>query len=391
MFFIFLFISLNFFTFHSNAADVGGVSTTIHHHYQAPRALGMGNAFVALANDYSALFYNPAGLARREDSELNLSTELGATIKSLEFYRELTEAQAVTTSEVERQKAILAVIEKNYGKAYSVRTVPAGGVFVTENWGIGFIPADVSVEMMINKGLGPTVNTTIYADTTLAYGYATDVYWIPRSRMSVGFTGKFVNRGYYSKSLNFIELGLDSSVIKKEDLQEGYTVDGDLGFLFTPELPSEGMLSLLRLAKPTFGLVVRNVGEVGFSKSLKIINKDSVGAPEKLFRVIDVGTKWEYPSFWFLSGRGVMDMRDIGHPAFNTRKGLHLGFEFDWTVASWWKGSYRVGLNQGYFTGGFSAKFAIFNLDFVTYGEDVGSYYSSQENRIYMARLNLNF
>lgn len=388
--FVLLFCGL-IFSRASFAAEVGGFSTTIHHLYQAPRALGMGDAFVAVANDYSALFYNPAGLARREDSELNLSFDVAGSTQIYQFYKDVKGAQETTGTDADKQKAILNVVEQTYGKTFSVRTAPTSGVFVTENWGFGIIPMDFSAEMIVNKSLGPSVNTTVYADTTVAYGYADDVYWIPHSRMSVGFTGKFVNRGYFSKSINFIELAVDPNLVKQQDLQEGYTLDGDLGFLLTPELPHEGIISYLRWARPTFGLVVRNVAEMGFSRSLKLFNKDSTSAPEKLFRVVDIGSRWEYPAFWFVSGRGTLDFRDFGHPAFNWRKATHAGLEFDWAMTSWWKGAYRFGINQGYFCGGLSAKFAIFNLDFATYAEDVGSYYTSQENRVYMARLNMNF
>lgn len=86
-----------------------------------------------------------------------------------------------------------------------------------------------------------------------------------------------------------------------------------------------------------------------------------------------------------------MDIRDIMHPKFSLKKGLHLGFEFDWTMTSWWKGSYRVGLSQSYLSAGVSAMFSVFNLDVVTYGEDVGTYSTPVENRVYMLRASMNF
>lgn len=372
------------------AADEG-VSFTIHHQYQSPRALGMGDAFVAVANDYSALFYNPAGLARREDTDLNLSIAAGLSPSGVKFYKDIQDAQKTGTTDSEKQEAILNVLNDNYGKTYTLRTAPLAAVLARPRWGIGFIPADVSVEMTVHKQVGPSLDATVYGDSTLAYGYGQDVPWFDHARLSLGITGKFVNRVYASKAISAVELAADSNVVKKEDLHEGYTVDADLGALLTPELPDEGIWSLVRLARPTFGLVVRNVGETGFGQSLKLVNKEKTEAPEKLYRVVDVGTRWEYPSAWIFGGRGVLDVRDIGHPNFNWRKGLHAGFEFDWTVASWWKGQYRVGISEGYFTGGVSALLGIFNLDAVTYAEDVGTYSNPKESRIYMIKLNMNF
>lgn len=379
-----------FFSSASFASD-DGVSFTIHHLYQAPRALGMGDAFVAVANDYSALFYNPAGLARRDDGEVNLSIDVAASTSFQKFAKDIEQAQKTGTTDSEKQQAVLEVLDKIYGKTFSLRTAPLAGVWVRPRWGVGFIPADLSVELNVHKQVGPAVNARAYADSILAYGYGTDLPWFDHARFSMGITGKFVNRGYASKALSVTELAVDSNVIKKEDLREGYTVDADIGALYTPELPNEGLWSVIRLARPTFGAVVRNVGEVGFGQSLKLINKQKTEAPEKLYRVLDVGTKWEYPSLWIFGGRGVLDVRDIGHPDFNWKKGTHVGFEFDWTVANWWKGQYRIGLSQGYYTAGVSALLGVFNLDAVTYADNVGTYSSPRESRLYMVRLNMNF
>lgn len=368
-----------------------GVSFTIHHLYQSPRALGMGDAFVAVANDYSSLFYNPAGLARREDGELNLSLDVAASASLQTFQKDVQDAQKSGQNDSEKEQALLEVLNKYSGKTFSLRTAPVSAVLVRPNWGIGFIPADVSLELSMHKQVGPAINATAYADSTLAYGYGKDLPWFDHARLSMGFTGKLVNRAYASKAVSAIELAADSSFVKKEDLREGYTVDADIGMLLTPELPNEGIWSVVRLARPTFGMVVRNVGETGFGQSFKLINKEKGDPPEKLYRVVDVGTKWEYPSAWIFGGRGTLDLRDIGHPNFNWRKGLHAGIELDWTVASWWKGQYRFGVSQGFFTAGVSALLGIFNLDAVTYADDVGTFNHSEPSRVYMVRLNLNF
>lgn len=368
------------------------VSTTIHHQYQAPRALGMGDAFVAVANDYSSIFYNPAGLARREDGQINLSLSVGATSGAKTFYDEYQEIEKSTQTEIQKQTAYLNLIQKHYGDVYSLRLAPTDAVWVRPKWGVALIPMDLSVEMAMHQGVGPVINTTVYADTTLGLAYGDDLHWFDYGRFSWGLTGKFVNRGFFSKRISAIDLAQSTEIVKKEELLEGYTVDADLGFLWTPELPDSGLWSALKLARPTFGAVVRNVAETGFNSSLKLVNKtEQTDKPEKLYRVFDIGSRWEYPSMWIFGGRGVLDVRDLGHPDFSWRKGVHVGFEFDWTVTSWWKGQYRVGLNQGFWTAGLSAELGIFNIDLVSYADDVGTKNTPVESRVYATRLNLDF
>ena len=186
-------------------------------------------------------------------------------------------------------------------------------------------------------------------------------------------------------------LDLNSKVVEKTDLSEGMTIDADLGFLFTPEIPTEGALSLFRLTKPTFGLVVKNIFDYGFKNDLNLYNKvKETSEPEKLHRRIDLGSRWEYPELFIFGGRGVLDVRDIMHPQFSLKKGLHLGFEFDWKMFSWWKGQYRFGYSQGYVTAGASALFSYFNLDLVTYSDDVGTRNNPHESRKYEIRMNID-
>jgi len=378
--------------FSSSFSQAESISTTIHHHYQAPRALGMGDAFVAVANDYSAIFYNPAGLARREDGQLNLSMNFAGTPGAMDFYNEYKDIEESNKTESEKQTAYLELIERHYGDVYSLRVTPLEGVWVRPKWGVALIPLDLSVEMAMHKQVGPTINTTVYADTTLAVSYGDDLHWFDYGRFSWGITGKFVNRGFFSEPISAVDLAQSSEIVRKEDLLEGYTVDADLGMLWTPELPDSGLWSVLRLARPTFGAVVRNVAETGFGQTMKLLNKDKQdGTPEKLYRVLDLGSRWEYPSMWIFGGRGVLDVRDLGHPDFTWRKGVHLGFEFDWTVSTWWKGHYRVGLSQGFWTAGLSAELGIFNLDVVSYADDVGTKNTPIESRVYATRLNLDF
>jgi hypothetical protein len=376
-------------------ASEEGLFTRIHHQYQSNRAMGMGDAFIAVTNDYSAIFYNPAALARRETGQFNGSIEVGVSNSFNDFYKDFKDPQ-FTGTESQKFDQATDLLKKHFGKTFSARIGLMHGILARPYWGLAILPLDLTTEFKIHgPELSPSIHLRTIADTTIAYAYANEWQGLLPGRLSWGTTAKFVNRAYANGAINALDLTEAGNTVgdtfSKERVSDGFTIDFDLGALYTPELPGDGIWYAFKLAKPTFGAVLRNVLDYGFESSLKLTNKNRISKPEKLHRVLDLGAKFEYPELWIFGGRGAIDFRDIMHPNVNFRKSLHIGFEFDWSVFSWWKGAYRVGLNQGYMTAGISALLFTFNLDLVTYGEDVGSFGTTRENRVYMAKFNLDF
>lgn len=379
------------FTLIPQIADAASYWGRIHRHYQSARALGMGDAFVAVADDYSAIFYNPAGLARIKSSQVNLSMDISMTTAFSNFYSDLTGIGSIDDP-ADQSAAYIDLFQKNFGNIYGGRGGLFHGTWVTDNWGVAILPMDVALEMTVHNNAFPSLSTRLIADSTIAVGYGDTVRNDHLGgKLEWGVTGKFVNRNYLNADLNVADLVVDSTLFRRTDMVEGYALDADIGLLYSPFL-SEGLVGdLFRLARPTFGVVLRNALGGEFKNSLNILNNGSTGQPEKMERVIDIGTRWEYPEVFIFSGRGVMDFRNIGHSQYSLKKGLHLGFEFDWRMASWWNGQYRFGLSQGYLTTGLSALFGVFRLDLVTYGEETGTEAQPRESRSYMARFNMDF
>lgn len=374
-FFVFSFFSLM-------AAAQTTYDYSIHQSYITPRSLGAGGTFSGI-DDYNTLFYNPAGLARLKEGELNMGFHAGGTPSILGLTKEIE-----TASKSSNPTEMLNLLDKHYGDHYALRFPSLSAFWTRPGWGIAVIPVDLTLNMEFHRQVGPQLNVTAYQDTTIGYGYAMNFL---DEKLSVGATAKAIYRAYAGKDLVALDLINNSNVFSPSDAYEGLSLDLDIGSMYSLEPPTEGFFKFLQYAKPTFSLVVRNALDFGFKQNLKLYNKNSSGEPPKLQRRFDFGSLWELPQFWVFSPRFMFDIRDYGHRYWTFKKGSHLGVELKWDAYSWLRGLYSVGLSQGYFTAGIGAELVWFRLDLTTYGEEIGTNDSSKENRIYLVKMSLDF
>jgi hypothetical protein len=355
---------------------------SIYQEYISPRAMGMGNAFTAVADDASAIFYNPAGLARLKEGQVNLGLAAAVDSKMKKFYNDI---QSAIKSKDQAQ--ITQLLTDNYGKHYGAR-VPTLDVMVARpKWALAIIPADLNIEMGIHQLAGAALDIVATEDTTIAYGRGWDAKWFKDSRVSFGVTGKAIYRAYLNKAILAPDLISNQQIFQKQDAKEGFTADADVGTLWTPNVSET---SWWRYLKPTLGASVNNIADYGFASSFHLIDK-LTGKPVRLGRRFNLGSMFELPDFWIFKTRFAADMRDMGNENWTAKKGAHLGFEFLWKIRSWWQGGWRVGVSQGYFTGGFTGKAGIFNLDLVTYAEEEGPSNAPLASRRYMAKVSLDW
>lgn len=389
-------------------------SEYLHQTRLSTRVMGMGGAFTAVADDYNALYYNPAGLAWLDHGQFVADLGAGFTPSILGFISDLNAAG----SDPNQLQTLLA---KNFGSHFSSR-VQLGGTWVRPHWGFGLQPVDLTVEADIHGVGGATVGVQAYQDTILQYGYgwswgakvenqdseltteakvdkqqsgksAPTVAGInssPRT-WAVGVSPKAVYRAYFEKDLSALDLAASNTLFRPSDATEGITFDTDVGMLYNLPIPDGGWFKWLKYAKPTFGVAVRNVLDLGFKTDLHLYNAQSVPATANLERRFDVGTKFELPEFWVFKPRFMVDARDMGTRYASTTKCLHLGTELLWKAFSWLNGGYRLGLSEGYLTMGVSAELGIFLIDLASYSENIGTSADPKESRRYMAQLSLDF
>lgn len=381
---LFCLIMLLLLGLNSHAQQVKSLDFTIHQEYTSTRALGMGNAFTAVADDHSAMFYNPATLAWRKDGQLRMFLRGGTSPESLELFDEIDEVSDVP--EADQAQAYSDLIVSHYGDHFYYRVPTIGAVWVRPGWGIALLPADLSLDLAVHRQVGPMVNINMYMDTTLAFAYSNKLKWLnKRHQLSWGATIKSIHRIHVGEAISAAQLANGSDVFDTSHANEGLTGDLDLGLYWKP--PASGFLKYI---EPSFAFVGRNLVDYGFTQNFHFIDENS-GEPPKLQRRFDLGSKFDLPDFWVFDPHFAFDMKDMGHENFTVEKGMHAGLELYWKMFNWWKGHWSVGLNQMYWTAGFGARLAWFQLDLATFGEEVGTPSAKTESRRYMMELALDF
>lgn len=381
----FCLVIVSIFILSSDVMATDGLNYDIRHDYISPRALGMGDAFIAMADDYNTLFYNPAGLHRLKKNQLSAKLMLGATPEINNFMNDVKSANG--QSDDQKPIAFSNLVQNNFGKDYWVRP-SAGAVWAGHDWGVAFIPVDLSVDLSVHQTLGASLNIEAYQDSTIAFGLAKG--FGPGEQFSMGITPKIVYRGYVGKAVQASELAISSDILNKADSAEGMTVDADLGLLWVPPPPSSGLFHFTNWARPSFGAVLRNAADYGFKKNYHFIDANS-GEPPKLDRRLDLGMKLQTDHFWIFQPQFEIDERDIGHKYFTFLKGLHVGTELLWDVAWWLKGGYSIGVSEGYLSLGASAQLSWFRAELATWGEEIGTSGAHKQNRRWILQASLNF
>ena len=459
---IFIFSSL--FAFNVFAAQ--SLSTKIHNHYTSLRAIGMGNAFTAVADDYTLIYYNPAGFAKKKNNEVQVSfVGAGVGPKTLTLVDDIKKAEdASPANETDQNKAarLSPILEKYYGKTLGGRLQAMELFWIRKNWGISLLPADLTIDMTINRQVGgPAIDLNVKGDSTLAFGFGRE----SSKELSWGVAVKGVHRVSVEQNVSVLELAANSDVLSEDRFREGLAIDADLGLMWTPgwfvkskkvavrkmvkvrrEIAQEKLAiieeppiintsletettsattvvatktevsvsstvtttsqtiktEIVEIEKEveedvydenyplTFAFVIRNVVGGEFTK-MKLVNKNATEAPTEMHRVIDLGSQYEFARIGGLTLRSMLDFKNMLHPEISLEKSTHVGFEFDYSPSTWFKTQFRAGLNQTYYTGGVTLLLGVLNIEAVTYGEEVGTKENRMENRVYAAKLGMNF
>ncbi len=317
------------------------------------RALGMGDAYIGLANHADSLFYNPAGISRsREAGWTILDPSLG--VSGVDAVAQMASAQ----SQSGYSGLINGLYDKNIwlgGQAKTAIFFPHFAVAAYDN---------VDSGLAMHNPAFPQLNLNYINDTGVAMGGGFTVM----PGVNMGIVGKRVVRKGVRESFGPSFLGTLNPDDVFESLNNsgiGYGVDMGLTFGGTTNF------------SPSLSFVWKNIGTTKYTPegTSAALPTD----PEEM----NVGLAWEM-DLGLISFSPAIDIKMLNRNDVQLGKKIHMGMEIGLPLID-----LRAGLNQGYYTLGMGFGLGPISIDFATYGEELGEYPGQQEDRRYLLQATL--
>lgn len=331
--------------------------------YDGVRALGMGGAAIAVVNDETALLYNPAGLGKLRDYFITIADPEG------DLGAETYDVMGLSLLELADPQDTLNKAKLKLGKRVHGR----GQVFpslVVPNFGFGVF-ARVAVDAEVNA-----------ANTAYEYNYVRDYaavfgfnFRLWDGIIKLGVNAKVIDRAEVHRT----NLSPAATTLTLESLaSSGMGIGSDGGLILTAPIAW----------LPSVAAVYRDMGRTTFGlRESMFLNTTTT--PQSIPPTIDAAIAINP-----ILGRGVRstwtveytDVQDVTEQQDSAKK-IHGGFELNFSDAFFLRG----GWNQRYWTAG--VELAMFNYQFqlASYGEEIGVYPATREDRRYVVKFAIRF
>lgn len=335
----------------------------IHEFYQGVRQLGMGGVGIGVVNDETALLTNPAGLAKLRspiatliDPEITLG-EHSASIATKGSGLSVMEPQGLLDAANKKPDRYF------YGKG---QIFPS---FVVPHFGLGAF-AKYESAGMVNSVTG---QFDYFYRNDMAVVMGTNFSFI-NGLFKVGASVRYINRIEAITSLPSSSTNLNI----KSLAAQGSGVAVDVGAIMT--LP----VAML----PSIALMAHDVGQTRYNVGTGLYHGYN-GEPATSLTKVDGAL-----SFFPIFDRGIRgsfsaELRDIFHLETDKdiMRRIHVGAEVNLRDSMF----FRAGMHQRCWTLGFELAWSLYQLQFATYGEDVGADGKPQEDRRFSAKMAVRF
>lgn len=344
---------------------------------------GMGRAYSAVADDWHALHYNPAGLAMVEGVDLqildlNLSTNKQA-ITNIKKYQELGESG----DDARKMRALIGDTLHFRAANYSQITLP--------RFAFGTI-YDYNVTFDAKNQVNPRIRIRNTKDFGFTSGFAVGIgRGANRTRaLRIGTQLKYIKRTGSVQELSVAQFSASGSQALLDRFnQSGWGLGATLGLQY--QLPVAGR------AEYTVSFVYHDIGNTSFG-SEKTANR-----PTPLQQNMVAGFAARFPiggkvnrrvarrygqprSSHHMTVSADYTHLNIGTGTEQLPKHLRFGMNIDLPIIS-----LQAGINQGALTGGIGVDLAAIRVNAATYSEELGSFAGQQRDRRYIISVGTGF
>ena len=333
--------------------------------HRGTRTLGMGGAFTAVADDYNAIYFNPAGLALMKNFTLGiLDPMVDVSEKTIDLYQDfddidsddLTQVTALMRKYIGENNHVKAALDLHLG--FNVKNA---GVMLS---GIG----QSTFNIRIRNPTNPEANITSVADYGLVLGMGVS---IPEVKgLKVGATIKSLSR----TSLNEV---YSATVIADDDLADMIDDDIEDGLGFSADIGAIYTFNILRATDVNIALAGLNVPKMKFGDAMDAETQINAG----------VAFRQRFLGCTLTEALDIYDITDNAGDDDSDEKKIHIGAEVQFPMIM----SVRGGLNQGYYTAGLTLDFKVLKFDFATYGEEIGVIAGQKEDRRFSAQISMGW
>ena len=340
---------------------------------------GMGRAYSAVADDWLALHYNPAGLAlvRKLDMQL-FDLRVGSNRDVLQSYSNVSDMSKSSSS-------LADSLNKFSGK--HIMATAGNHTQITMPYFAAGLSYDVRADVDMQNLAYPT--TFVRYTKDLAFNFGGAVAAGPKKDLRMGVALKFISRVGSMRYLTIDEISGSRAALVDRFQDKGSGISGTVGMQY--RLPGTGRTEV------TTSFVWHDIGKTSYGGAFDLTRPTrtndnmTVGLGVRLPIGGRKNRRLERRYGPDRSASSLTFAADYSHLNISPNvehlpKHFHLGMNLDLPIIS-----LQLGLNQTSLTMGAGFDLWLLRVNFATYGEELGSYAGQRRDRRYLLSIGESF